>query len=392
MNSNLDFSTASASVFSMDIDTLDFWNTDATDKSMELKIEISLSASFDDTIHTDVLNNKYYEDYRGHIMLFGLGKIFNDHILDWRGNYGEDDDVLSTLRRSVFVRFSYKYTEVATTYLGSCIREVYYSTRKVGLTPEAMGGYMPIINRKKKTFLDHNEPFYLLDVQEQRNLSVGLASLVDGATQYDEIDLEEDERNYSFKYYNLSPKNMLQKLSDIHTDVQQFLFYDVMLKNEAGEILDQCRYTIETRRFDRKQFLYLNMLGAMETVIFTGKETYEPDRSAQYGYAGEEYKALDLKVVDIYDKNSGYNNKTVMNQIRDMLESPSVYLWDSGDFRKIVIIDSSYSLATPTNTSYNVSIKYRFADETDTITEEVLLPWNNHQDVFEKPPFDRSFA
>ena len=390
MNSSLDFSIKNASVFSMDIDQMDFWDLDSTDGSMELQIEMSLSASFNDTLHTDILQNKYYQDASSHVRLYGLGKLFNEHILSWRGEHGDDDDILNSLRRSIFVRFTYKYTEKATTYTGYAVREVYYSTRTVGLSPEEMGGYLPILNRKKKTFIDLNEPFYLLDVQEQRYLSVGIASVVDGAAKYDEIDLDEDERNYSFKYYDLSPKTLLQLISNKYGSVDRLLFYDVILKQEDGTVLDKCRYTIDTRHFERQEFLYMNMLGAFESVVLTGQQTYEPDRSAEYGYCGDEYKALDLQVNDIYEKNSGYTNKIVIGQLRDMLESPSVYVYDAYGFRPITIIDSSFSINKPTNESYNVSIKYRYASEKDDLNEN-FMPWQKNN-VFTHPPFDRSFS
>ena len=392
MNSTIDFAIASANIFSMDLDKVEF--SDFGADRMTLKIEMSTSAGFDDPNKTDIIENLYYADYQGKVTLYGLGKIWNDHILAWCTK-GGDEKPLDTIYRSIYARFTYSYQGEEDVETASVIRSIYYSSRYVNKTPEEMQNFIPLVGRKKRTFFDFSEPFFLIDGTGfgRRNISVGLAYKDEGLAKYHEMAIEEDDHGGSFMYFDFSPERLLNFLNfDLKKEINlnSLLFFDVLLY-DGDQLLDKCRYTIEHRNFSQhSEFCYMNMLGAFESVGFTGLLTNTPEREAEYGYCGDDYAALDLQVNDVIEINTGWCNKEMMAQVRDMIESPLILKRENGEWKKVVITAIDYSISRPTNSSFNAKITYRYADEVDALDAD-LIPWMDKK-VFERPQFDRSFA
>lgn len=351
------------------------------DDTLVLKIEIADNSNF---TNSDVLDNTYYADADGKIKINDLGQLWNAHVLAWAP---ESEGVNASLKRRVYVRFTYTLGDTT----ASCTRTIIYSRRYINKTPAEVAQFFPVLNRKKKTFFDSDEPLFA--VNSSNTLNVGVAYIADSLTKWQEIALSPSATGEIYDYYDLSPATVLNLLNTAISGsltATSLLYYDVYLLDAGGNELDDVRYDLQAINYpQRTELTFLNLLGVYETVPFLGLATNEPDRSAEYGYLGSDYGTVDLEVNDIYTLNSGYCNKKVMAQVRDMLESPFVYLHKEDEWHKITIIDSSYKLDMPTNEAFNVSIKFRYADEIDNMSTDIT-PWSA-VDVFSKPPFDKSF-
>jgi len=380
MNSTLNFSISEASIYAMDLNKIIFSGLEIDD-TLVLKIEIADNSNF---TNSDVLDNTYYADADGKIKINDLGQLWNAHVLAWAP---ESEGVNASLKRRVYVRFTYTLGDTT----ASCTRTIIYSRRYINKTPAEVAQFFPVLNRKKKTFFDSDEPLFA--VNSSNTLNVGVAYIADSLTKWQEIALSPSATGEIYDYYDLSPATVLNLLNTAISGsltATSLLYYDVYLLDAGGNELDDVRYDLQAINYpQRTELTFLNLLGVYETVPFLGLATNEPDRSAEYGYLGSDYGTVDLEVNDIYTLNSGYCNKKVMAQVRDMLESPFVYLHKEDEWHKITIIDSSYKLDMPTNEAFNVSIKFRYADEIDNMSTDIT-PWSA-VDVFSKPPFDKSF-
>lgn len=380
MNSTLNFSISEASIYAMDLNKIIFSGLEIDD-TLVLKIEIADNSNF---TNSDVLDNTYYADADGKIKIYDLGQLWNAHVLAW---VPESEGVNASLKRRVYVRFTYTLGDTT----ASCTRTIIYSRRYINKTPAEVAQFFPVLNRKKKTFFDSDEPLFA--VNSSNTLNVGVAYIADSLTKWQEIALSPSATGEIYDYYDLSPATVLNLLNTAISGsltATSLLYYDVYLLDAGGNELDDVRYDLQAINYpQRTELTFLNLLGVYETVPFLGLATNEPDRSAEYGYLGSDYGTVDLEVNDIYTLNSGYCNKKVMAQVRDMLESPFVYLHKEDEWHKITIIDSSYKLDMPTNEAFNVSIKFRYADEIDNMSTDIT-PWSA-VDVFSKPPFDKSF-
>lgn len=380
MNSTLNFSISEASIYAMDLNKIIFSGLEIDD-TLVLKIEIADNSNF---TNSDVLDNTYYADADGKIKINDLGQLWNAHVLAWAP---ESEGVNASLKRRVYVRFTYTLGDTT----ASCTRTIIYSRRYINKTPAEVAQFFPVLNRKKKTFFDSDEPLFA--VNSSNTLNVGVAYIADSLTKWQEIALSPSATGEIYDYYDLSPATVLNLLNTAISGsltATSLLYYDVYLLDAGGNELDDVRYDLQAINYpQRTELTFLNLLGVYETVPFLGLATNEPDRSAEYGYLGSDYGTVDLEVNDIYTLNSGYCNNKVMAQVRDMLESPFVYLHKEDEWHKITIIDSSYKLDMPTNEAFNVSIKFRYADEIDNMSTDIT-PWSA-VDVFSKPPFDKSF-
>lgn len=394
MECSLDFTKSTDLVFAMNLDKIIFSGLD-TDTALTLQVKISQSATFD--YIRDSWNTVYYADQDGYIHISGLGRVWNDHILSYRFLYNNmhEENPEGFINSSIYAEFTYQYTtetvegNVHNTVIhtATCLRRIYYARKISEHTPTEIATWWPIIPREKHTFSGLKEMIYLLSISTC-HIKAGVASLLNDHTAYMEQDISPTKVD-DYKTIDVSPDTI--KTAVLGNTTAKMLYYDIMLYD--GDVLkDTVRYTVDTRNYPQKtEFIYLNFIGAYETVLFTGQEELDPERNADYGYAGEDYTALDLEVNNVYNTYSGYCNKTIMSQIRDMLESPLIWVWTGTDYRKATITDIDYKRITPTSEMSNVKVTWRYAEDIEH-TDKDILPWDTSSKVFSHPPFDRTFS
>ena len=382
MTSSLDFSVAAAEIFAMNLDRIIFSGLNSDDK-LALTFDIAQDSGLSEI--KDSWSSDFYADNNGNILISSLGKIWNDHIMAYRYSGFEEENLEADLERGIYVRITY----VSAAATASCIRHIFYARRVVSMIPGEMSSYWPILERKKRTFSDAKEMIYLLG-SGTHSVKAGVAYLYNNTASYTEVALSVGSGK-ELLYLNVSPATVKAlALADYPGAV--LLYYDVYILDGSGNIIDQVRYTPETRNYpQRTELIYCNMLGAYESIHFLGREEYSQDRNATYGYAGDDYSAMDLEVNDTYTLNTGYCNGTRMNQVRDLLESPVVWLLYEGSiYRKITITDKDFTRTRPSNEPDTAKITYRFADEAES--SYGLVPWDQTDKIFSHPPFDRTFA
>lgn len=382
MTSSLDFTVATAEVFAMNLDRITFSGLNADDK-LSLTLEMAHTSDF--SAVKDSWTSGFYADENGDILISGLGRMWNDHIMAWRYSGPDEENIEDNLERGIYVRIT--YTTAAAT--ANCVRHIFYARRIVSMNPGEMSSYWPVLERKKRTFADAKEMIYLIG-SGTHTAKAGVAYLVDNSTGYTEVALPLGSGK-EMLYINVSPA-AVKALALASRPGAVLLYYDVYILDGNGNIIDQVRYTPETRNYPQHtELIYCNMFGAYESIHFLGREEYSQDREATYGYAGDDYSAMDLEVNDTFTLNTGYCNGTRMNQVRDMLESPLVFLLYKGSsYRKITITDKDFTRTRPSNEPDTAKITYRYANEAES--SYGLVPWDQTDKIFSHPPFDRTFA
>ena len=135
---------------------------------------------------------------------------------------------------------------------------------------------------------------------------------------------------------------------------------------ESNVEKDSCRYIVDSVAAVR-QLCWLNRWGVYETLVLKGSETLNASRAATYGFTGDDWSALDMEVTDEYECSTGYVGENEWNQVRDMAESPIVWLWD-GVWHRVTITDAKLSHLRPTNEARSCVVTYRLSDR-----EEITL-------------------
>jgi hypothetical protein len=392
MESSLDFSIKSAIIFSMSLDKIIFSGLDAG-KDVTLTIEIATVSDF--SAIKDQFDTVYYADNNGYIYISGLGRIWNAHILSYRMTGISEETPEESLKRAIYVRFTYNFKTqtvsgniITTTYhTATCMRRIYYSRKESDQSPSDLSSWWPILPREKKTYSGLKELLYLIS-ESTCTIKAGVASLLNDQTAWTEKVITPPSAG-DMSAIDVSPD--IIKTAVLGNTTAQMLYYEIMLY-DGDALKDTVRYILDTRNYPQKtEFIYLNFIGAYETVLFTGQEELDPERNVNYGYTGDEYTALDLEMNNVYNTYSGYCNKTIMSQIRDMLESPLIWVWTGTDYRKVTVTDIDYKRITPTSEMYNVKVTWRYAEDIEH-TDKDILPWDTSSKVFSHPPFDRTFS
>lgn len=350
MDSSLNFSVATADVLSMELDRIVFSDLDVGD-SVGVRIVVYDGSN---TV-MDTWYNTYFADNRGCVTLSDLAKVWNSYILYRLRVSGAEDSGPATLIGAIKVEFTYTLEDETT---ATCLRRIWYSMRKDGMTVSSLNQRHPLLSLRKRTFIDASEPMYIVGPTPKTvTVYVTYLSLTgDVGTLY--YNLSATDADTFGTYRNVSPSAVA---SHLQTGAK-LLEYAVAIDGATM----RCTYIVDYgHQAQRTEICYLNRWGVYETLWLLGSERWKPERSADFGYAGDEHAALDVVVEDIYETSTGYVNDTVLDQLRDIAASPSIWLWvaAASTWRKITVKSVDFERVRPSNEVRSGMITYQFAEQ-----------------------------
>lgn len=338
MNSSIDFSVATADLLATELDEILF-------ESMSYGESIAVTFSVYWYVGMlDQWTNTYYADTRGSVTISDLAKMWNGYILSTVKAAG--DLLPGNKIGGLTVTISYVYGQTS----GQCNRRIWYSRRHDGATHALLKGKMPFLSKKKRIFADSSEMVY---AQGPDNVTMSVAATyVRNNTQSVSAQTLTPTSNTFQRAADASPSVITGSLPN-NSDLKE---YTVTVGS------DTCTYLIEQRHYaQRTLFCWLNRYGVWETLWFLGSELRKVEISSDFGWVGEEWKPLDVDVSDTFQAFSGYQDEKVFDQVRDMVDSPAVFILDKGVWKAVTIKDTDLSKKKPRNEAFSCSVTYRLS-------------------------------
>ena len=347
MTSNVDFSTPSATLLSMELDEITFSGLTAGER---LAMEFTVSAG---STELDSWSATYYADNRGNIHLTALGRMWNRYFLAYRRLSGDEDSSPQNHPDMLTVEMSYTMEDDTT---ASCQRHLYYSRRNADVALSQLLYKMPLIVKNKVTVLGAKELAWVIPTVSSVTLKVVASYVLNNTMSSYQGNITWSGSSSSGGSADVSPSVIAALLP---TGSKLVRYTAAIIHNGAES--DICRFEVDHGATLRAEFFWLNRWGVYESLVMRGTETQSPVRSAQYGWAGEEWSALDLEVNDDLQVSTGYVGDREWLQMRDMAESPIVWLWD-GAWHKVTVTDVKLDRTKPSNEARACMVTYRQAD------------------------------
>ena len=231
-------------------------------------------------------------------------------------------------------------------------RNIWYSTRQDGKTLANLNAVLPFLSLDKRTFDGAAEMVQLIGIV-QETLTVTATYVLNGVVNSVTYTPDVADSNAFGVCYWISPLAV-----QMHIPLAARLArYEVHYGSSV------CKYEMEENHYPQKsQFIYLNRWGVYESLWCVGSQKWNIKRAAEIGLSGGELTALDIDVDDTYEVSTGYVDTAVLEQLRDLVESPLVWLLDSATFKKVAIDDVKMERELPSNEARTATIIYRFAN------------------------------
>lgn len=353
MISNIDFSTANADVLASGLDTITFSELAQGDA---LKLTTSICDGDSSTV-VDSWSTTYYADEYGAISLHNLASLWRSYIIFLRRRDDAQAAQPPTLTGGIRVVFAYEMADGTT---ASCTRRIWYTRQDIGnTTVAALNSLVPFISRKKRTFPEASERIYIAG-PGTRSIKVEAVYVRDGAQAASTYNIPSVYNSF-VRSADVSP-SAIQALLPANSSLRE---YTVRIYN-GQTLADECRYISDQAHYpQRVEVAWLNRWGVYETLWLVGSETISAGRNAQYAYAGSHYIAMDVTVEDTREQSTGYGPPSMVEQVRDMAESPDVWLYDyaAALWRRITITDVDVPQTRPSNQACTGTVKYRIAKQ-----------------------------
>lgn len=348
MDSSIDFSVADAKVTAMELDSIEFSSLTTGDA---LGIEITVYDGNTSSVH-DSWYTTYYADHDGKVVLSDLARVWNSYILEHRHGVIEEDSPASLLGG---LKVKIAYTIVATGVTANCVRHIWYATRKDGMTVAALNLMAPYMNLRKRTFMDAEERLYVAG-HTLKAVTVVATYVKNGAVSTTSYSVTAAVTDYWGYCYDLSPAYVAEHLPS-----------GGVLKEYTATLADgtnSCTWLVEQQHYaQRTELWYVNRRGVYESLWLTGAEEWKPERTADYGWAGDELAALDVDVRDGFVARVGYVDEATLEQLRDLSASPRVWKWHPSTqaWRRVTITGVDFTRVCPTNQARTAVVEYEYA-------------------------------
>lgn len=172
------------------------------------------------------------------------------------------------------------------------------------------------------------------------------------------------------------------------------LYYVLTLLTADNAQADRIHFSIDrkTNASAATYFIYLNLFGVPDCIVFRGKQTEDQDLDSDFGYAGREYVRLDAQLTEGHKANSGWLTAEELHAAYDFMSSPFAFvLHADGSLRRITITELDSSVSRPSHEPCSVQLTWRYADSR-LMRQPHVTPDTGKAAVFAKPPFDKSFS
>ena len=347
MNSTLDFSTSTADLLAQQLDKIVLSNLSAGDPVIMTFTVYDGTGTYE----RDSWTTTYYADEDGKVTISSLARMWNSYILAESLRQGGFSP--SSVLGGIQVTIAYELEDETT---GSCTRRLWYQRRKTGKTLANITGSIPAIATVKKTFVGAKEPA-VVTVPYQVTVKVTSTYVLNGS-----VSTRTDSLNYSSSdvfrgLWDVSP-SVIAALIPTGGVLKEYTAVPTNVISTLGN--GQVRYVLGNYPHGT-QLCWLNNYGLWETLLFEGSKVGKLERSAETAFAGDDLSAFNLESMESMTVHTGYVNAAVMEQVRDLSDSPLVFVNDGGTWKQVVVDAVDWEKTVPSNSALTASVTYRMA-------------------------------
>lgn len=348
MTCNVDFSTPSATLLSMELDEIIFSGLSASERLVMMFRIISGSVVLDSWTAT------YYAGTDGRIRLTALGRMWNRYFLFLRRQSGSEETAPQDHPDLLTVEMTYTMEDSTT---ATCQRRLFYSRRRPDVPLSGLLYHQPLLSKQKATVMGAKEFAWVIPTVSNVTLSVSSYYVLDNRFGTQSDDIAWSGSSSCGGSADVSPS----VISALLPSGAKLVEYSTQIRYQGSQ-RDSCRYVVDYAARLRTEFCWLNRWGVYETLVMRGSETLSPERTAEYGWTGDDWSALDLETADVYEVSTGYVGDREWSQVRDMAESPLVWRWDGQSWHMVTITGVKLDRTKPTNEARACSVTYRPCD------------------------------
>ena len=346
MNSTLNFSTSTADLLTQELDKIELSSLTVGDAVM------MTFAVYDgsNTTERDNWTTTYYADETGKITISGLARMWNSYILSEYLRAGAPSP--ATPLGGIVVHIGYTLGETT----GSCQRRLWYCRRKAGTTLATLTATIPTIATVKKTRVGAKETA-VVEVPSSVTVSAKSYYLLSGtlSTRTDTISAANSGTYRST--YDVSP-SVVAALLPTGGVLKE---YEVKT-TKNGTVKSTIKYMMTADHPHGTQLCWLNNYGCWETLLMAGAEDMKLERSAETALGGDDLTSYNVEAIESKTVYTGYVNNTILNQVRDLADSPLVFVLDGSTWKKVVVDNVALERRRPSNEAPTASVTYRIAE------------------------------
>ncbi len=146
-------------------------------------------------------------------------------------------------------------------------------------------------------------------------------------------------------------------------DADKYGYYDVYVEDGSGVRLSYIqRYVLVDGSENDTLFIFENTLGGLDSVAFTGANTYAPEHTFGNVVYDECNSNAYIERAGAYSQNSGYKTKREALWLRDFFVMPNRYVVKDGVILPIVVDESSVSNSNMEQL-HSFEFKYKLSDD-----------------------------
>ena len=355
MNSNINFSTASEKVLSGGLDRIIFSGLTQGDGVI---LTFAVYGG-DTTTQMDSWTTTYHADSDGVVAVYGMRSVWNRYILAWARRYGSEENSNNRpahIPHGIAVDITYELDDNTT---ATCRRLVYYSHGDIyGLSDVLTAYKTPYTSNSKTTYIGGVEWFNILD---SATLKVDIKYMQSGTVTTSTSTITGETGAWG-KWCDVSPSAM-SSLAPVGATLLEW----TVKAMDGTTVLCSSKYVMSRKHYAKKvEIAYLNKCGVYETLWLNGGQTLTAERAAEFGWAGDQWAAIDLETTETLEASTGRGGSDMIEQVRDLTNTPAAWLrdMDRNTWRKIMLLGMEVIRRTPSNEAHACRVKYRFSERT----------------------------
>lgn len=293
----------------------------------------------------EVLAETYYPNEKAEIVLRKLGEIIDNHFTfpDLTG-----DNILLT-EEPLPIRLEMSDSQSTVT------RTVYVFFSRTHVSFQAKEDSLFFSNYKIKNIREDSIDYITFYVSDKTSIKCNIIYVENGISNLYSMKLN----LYDHKNCMMAYQSSLDKISSISNIASEnILSYDFYITN--GTLSDKVKYIVNRKKYHGiNQFLYYNVFGFPESLLFTGFTEYNPDLSGEMAEFNSNTLRPAPELKDVRTINSGFIESAKYNAVLDMLTSSKIRLYDTSSFLDIVITNIDFQHKRIGNEKINVKLTYR---------------------------------
>lgn len=304
-------------------------------------------------------NEEYYPNGSGEVLITGLAEVMEAYL------QGEKVDVLFNPDSGFRQLDGYVVLEMALYKDGAATGDVwtqwfYQANARTNVFP---GSYVYFLNRFRERMVMTDQLLTMSYIYRGQTLRARVAYyMADGSSAVKTVALTASgmtQGRICMRQYR--PSYMAGMVSA----TAERLIYIVFELMSGGSVIDWMKCTFDhVNREERTGFVFKNMFGVLEHVIFTGQNKRSSELEGSYSWIGRKYRKMHTDLTTSHTVCSGWIDEETHESVKDAIKSDDVRLCEGlvlGDLVTVTDIDLDY--ATPRTSPMSAYITYRVADK-----------------------------